>query len=181
MRYAKIFTVTMPTNAPQNLKIRKTLFLVLLAIIFIAVAFTVYQQNKPWVIPEEAKSLKNPLQPSEAALKSARSLYGENCAQCHGDTGKGDGPEGRKYDPKPADFTDAQHMNTVTDGALFYQISQGRKPMPAFKKRMTEDQRWQLVLLVRSLAAPPAEKQPATPAPTATKYKLLAAHRFPSK
>ena len=41
-------------------------------------------------------------------------------------------------------------MSATTDGELFYQISEGRKPMPAFKKRLTEEQRWQLVLLVRS-------------------------------
>jgi hypothetical protein len=28
--------------------------------------------------------------------------------------------------------------------------------MPSFKKRLTEDQRWGLVLLVRSFSAPPA-------------------------
>jgi mono/diheme cytochrome c family protein len=134
----------------------------------VAVAYTAYQENKPWVIPEEAKSRKNPLQPSEAALRSARNLYGENCAQCHGDAGKGDGSEALRYDPKPADFTDAPHMNSVTDGALFYQISQGRKPMPAFKRRMTEDQRWQLVLLIRSFALPPAEKKSAAPSTAAT-------------
>jgi mono/diheme cytochrome c family protein len=158
----------MPTNTPQNLKMRKTLFALLLVIILIAVVFTVFQENKPLVIPEEAKSRKNPLQPSEAALKSARSLYGENCAQCHGDTGKGDGPEALRYDPKPADFTDTPHMSTVTDGALFYQISQGRKPMPAFKRRMTEDQRWQLVLFIRSFAPPSADKKPVIPGPAAT-------------
>jgi mono/diheme cytochrome c family protein len=147
---------------------RKTLFALLLLIALVVLAYTVFQQNKPWVIPEEAKSRKNPLQPSAAALKSARNLYGENCAQCHGDSGKGDGPDALKYDPKPADFTDTPHMNTVTDGALFYQISQGRKPMPAFKRRITEDQRWQLVLLVRSFGPPPAEKKPATPAPAGT-------------
>jgi mono/diheme cytochrome c family protein len=147
---------------------RKTLFVSLLLIILVAVAYTAYQENKPWVIPEEAKSRKNPLQPSEAALRSARNLYGENCAQCHGDAGKGDGSEALRYDPKPADFTDAPHMNSVTDGALFYQISQGRKPMPAFKRRMTEDQRWQLVLLIRSFALPPAEKKSAAPSTAAT-------------
>ena len=159
----------MPANTSPNLRTRKSLFASLLLIILVAVAYTVFQENKPWVIPEEAKSRKNPLQPSEAALRSARSLYGENCAQCHGDAGKGDGSEALRYDPKPADFTDAPHMNSVTDGALFYQISQGRKPMPAFKKRMTEDQRWQLVLLIRSFALPPAEKKPAAPSTIATK------------
>jgi len=43
-------------------------------------------------------------------------------------------------------------MNGATDGELFYQISEGRKPMPSFKKRLSEEQRWQLVLLIRSFA-----------------------------
>ncbi len=152
----------MPTNERRKSGTRKAIFVLLLALILVAVAYAFFQENKPWVIPEEAKARRNPLQPSEAALKSAKALYGENCANCHGDSGKGDGSEARRHDPKPADFTDAQHMNTVTDGALFYQISQGRKPMPAFKRRMTEDQRWQLVLLVRSFARPlvSPEKKP---------------------
>jgi mono/diheme cytochrome c family protein len=144
--------VIIPANEPRKSGTRRILFALLLALIFLAIAYAYFQENKPWVIPEEAKARKNPLQPSEAALKSAKPLYAESCANCHGDSGKGDGSEALRYDPKPADFTDARHMNTVTDGALFYQISQGRKPMPAFKKRMTEDQRWQLVLLVRSFA-----------------------------
>jgi mono/diheme cytochrome c family protein len=150
--YAKILLAAMPANEPRKSGTRKTLFVLLLAFVLVAVAYAYFQENKPWVIPEEAKARKNPLQPSEAALKSAKALYAESCANCHGDSGKGDGSEAMRYDPKPADFTDAFHMNTATDGALFYQISQGRKPMPAFKRRMTEDQRWQLVLLVRSFA-----------------------------
>jgi mono/diheme cytochrome c family protein len=146
----------MLTNAPQDLKTRKTLFALLLALIVVVVAYTAFQENKPWVITEEAKGRKNPVPPSESAIIAAKPLYKENCAQCHGDTGKGDGSEALRYDPKPADFTDAPHMNAVTDGALFYQISQGRKPMPSFKRRMTENQRWQLVLLIRSFAAKPA-------------------------
>jgi len=142
----------MPTNEPRKSGTRTTLFVLLLALILVAVAYAYFQENKPWVIPEQAKARKNPLQPSEAALQSAKALYAESCANCHGDSGKGDGSEAMRYDPKPADFTDALRMNTATDGALFYQISQGRKPMPAFKRRMTEDQRWQLVLLVRSFA-----------------------------
>jgi mono/diheme cytochrome c family protein len=54
--------------------------------------------------------------------------------------------------PAPSDITDVKHMNTVTDGELFYQISEGRKPMPSFKRRLTEDQRWGLVLFVRTLS-----------------------------
>jgi mono/diheme cytochrome c family protein len=168
----------MPTNELRNSGMRKTLFVLLLALILVAVAYTFLQENKPWAIPEEAKSRKNPLQPSDAAIKSAKALYAENCANCHGLTGRGDGSEAMRYDPKPADFTDAPHMNSVTDGALFYQISQGRKPMPSFKKRMTEDQRWQLVLLVRSFAPPPGERRldaPVASKPEASKTPAPAA------
>jgi mono/diheme cytochrome c family protein len=45
-------------------------------------------------------------------------------------------------------------MNSVTDGEIFYQITEGRRPMPSFKNRLTQDQRWQLVLLVRSFSQP---------------------------
>ena len=65
------------------------------------------------------------------------------------------------YDPSPADLTDASKMSKRSDGEIYYQISEGRKPMPSFKKKLTEQQRWQLVLFVRSLAGAPAPPSPA--------------------
>jgi hypothetical protein len=49
-------------------------------------------------------------------------------------------------------LTDAPHLATVTDGELFYVISEGHKPMPSYRKKLTEEQRWQLVLLVRAFS-----------------------------
>ena len=146
----------MSTDAHRKLKTRKILFVSLLAIICITLGYGVFQRDKPWVVPEEVKKLKNPLPPSESTLKAARKIYMDECAQCHGEHGKGDGPEATMHSLTPADLTDARHMNTVTDGEIFYQISEGRKPMPSFKKRLAEDQRWGLVLLVRSFSAPSA-------------------------
>src|SRR4029077_12426568 len=88
--------------------------------------------------------------------KAARGIYMDESAQCHGEHGKGDGPEATMHSQTPADLTDTRHMNTVTDGEIFYQISARRQPMPSFKKRLTEDQRWGLVLFVRSFPAPSA-------------------------
>ena len=144
----------MSTDAQLNLKTRKILFVVLIALICISLVYSAFENNKPWVVPEEIKKLKNPVAPSESTLKAARGIYIDECAQCHGERGKGDGPEAAMHSPAPSNLTDAQHMNTVTDGELFYQISEGRKPMPSFKRRLTEDQRWGLVLFVRSLLAP---------------------------
>jgi mono/diheme cytochrome c family protein len=143
----------MATDAQPNLKTRKILFASLLALICIALVYAAFQTDKPWAVPEEFKRLRNPLAPSESALKASLRIYMDECAQCHGEHGKGDGSEARMHFPAPADLTDARRLNTVTDGEIFYQISEGRKPMPSFKKRLTEGQRWGLVLLVRSFSA----------------------------
>jgi mono/diheme cytochrome c family protein len=151
----------MPTRAPQNLRARKLLFALLLVVIIAAIGWTILQ-NRPWTVPDEARQRPNPLTSSDALLQSVRPLFHEKCAPCHGESGKGDGHDASLYDPPPTNFTDAKRMTAVTDGELFYKLTQGRKPMPSFKKRLTEDQRWRLVLLLRSFAGAPAGSSAAT-------------------
>jgi mono/diheme cytochrome c family protein len=155
----------MDSRIKANLAARKMLFVFLLAVICIVVVYSILDQNKPWVVPPEYKALKNPLQPSESNLSAARELYRDECAQCHGALGKGDGPEAYMHRPTPADLTDAHRMSTVSDGEIFYQISAGRRPMPPFKNRTTEDQRWQLTLLVRSFSQNSVAPETKPPAP----------------
>jgi mono/diheme cytochrome c family protein len=131
---------------------KKMLFFCLLALICGLLIYVLLRRND-WRVPEDAKSAKNPLTPSDAALKAAAPIYKEKCSDCHGEAGKGDGPEAMMYDPSPADFTDAKRMNALTDGQLYFQITEGRKPMPSFRSKLTAEQRWQLVILVRSFAA----------------------------
>jgi mono/diheme cytochrome c family protein len=150
----------MPTDAKRNLKTRKILFASLLALICIVLVYAALQGDRPWVVPEEVKRLKNPIAATESTLRAAREIYVDECAQCHGEQGKGDGPKARLHFPAPADLTDGRRMNSVTDGEIFYQISEGRKPMPSFKTRLTEDQRWGLVLLVRSFSTPSGTPTP---------------------
>jgi mono/diheme cytochrome c family protein len=145
----------MPPRAPQNLKARKALFALLLVVMLVAIIWTV-QQNRPWTVPAQAKQITNPLTASDSLVQSIRPLYLDKCAACHGNTGKGDGHDASLYDPAPTNFTDGARMSAITDGELFYKISEGHKPMPSFKKRLTEYQRWRLVLLLRSFAQPPA-------------------------
>lgn len=146
------FPLSVTPKARSSLRLRKILFAVLLGLICVLIAVTLYQ-NRAWKIPEAAKLRKNPLHSSPAALAAARSIYLDKCANCHGQAGKGDGPDAASYYPRPASLADPHRMNARTDGEIFYQISEGRKPMPAFKKHLTEEQRWQIVLFVRSLAA----------------------------
>jgi len=140
-------------KSPRTLRLRKLLFVTLVAVICIAIGIALYD-NRPWSIPESAKLIENPISSSPAALAAARAIYLDKCANCHGKTGKGDGPDAASYYPSPASLADAKRMNRETDGEIFYKIGQGRKPMPSFRKRLTDEQRWELVLYIRSLSAP---------------------------
>jgi mono/diheme cytochrome c family protein len=148
----------MSIRRPRSRTLPKFLFAAILAAIGFLVVRWVSQQSKPWVVPEEYKALKNPLLPTESNLSAARQLYRENCVQCHGEHGKGDGPEAWMHKPAPADLTDSQRMASVSDGEMFYQITEGRRPMPAFRTRLTADQRWQLILLLRSFSQPASNR-----------------------
>ena len=137
----------------RNRSVARAMFLLVLAGVAAAIIYSAVNKAPwSWPVPEEAKQLKNPLQPTPRELKSAHEVYADKCAHCHGDTGKGDGRDANRYDPAPTNFTDASKMNAATDGELFYKISEGKKPMPVFKNKLTEDQRWELVLLIRSFA-----------------------------
>lgn len=134
-----------------TLRQRKIIFGSLLAIIVAAVAYSIYE-SQDWPVPETAKRVRNPIQSSASVLASAHALYLDKCANCHGDTGKADGPEATSYYPHPASLADASRMKGKSDGELFYRITNGRRPMPAFKKRLSDEQRWELVLLIRTFA-----------------------------
>jgi mono/diheme cytochrome c family protein len=149
-----------PPKKPKTLL--KLLFALAIALIFLSIGLAALHKT-PWKVPLEDKVRKNPLPASAANLNAAKPVYNEYCGNCHGDSGKGDGSDAMMYDPSPSDLTDSKHMNTLTDGEIFYQITQGRKPMPSFRKKLTEDQRWQLVILVRSFSSS------ATPPPAAPK------------
>jgi mono/diheme cytochrome c family protein len=155
----------MSPRSPNDLRLRKFLFALLLLVIASAIIFTILQ-NRPWSIPDSARQIKNPIPLADADLSTIRPIYRDKCSSCHGLTGKGDGHDASLYDPHPTDFTDIHRMPRITDGELFYKLTEGRKPMPSFKKRLTDDQRWRMVLLLRAFAQPSAAdpiSNPPTP------------------
>jgi mono/diheme cytochrome c family protein len=141
------------TDKKQRQQAVKKIMFVLLITGTVTGVLHIATERREWAIPPEAKAMKNPVDASEATLQSIKPVYNENCAQCHGYSGRGDGREARSHSTLPPDFTEPGRMSAQSDGELFYKISAGKRPMPSFKGRFTEEQRWQLVLLVRWLAS----------------------------
>ena len=122
-----------------------------LTLIFSFMISDSFGQTTPWVAPKDADNLKNPLAGNSSVLADAKTLYVANCGPCHGDKGRGDGPAAAGLNPKPADHSSVAVQNE-TDGAIFWKMSEGRAPMPAYKKIFTDQQRWELVNYIRTLA-----------------------------
>ena len=126
--------------------------LVLVILLGATLAATGQDDNSPWVAPDDAKKVHNPVKSSPGSLAAAAQLYKINCAGCHGPKGDGNGPAAEGLPRKPANFTDAKMMKEATDGELFWKMSNGRPPMPAWEI-LSETQRWQLVNYVRAFAS----------------------------
>ncbi|MCK5263559.1 MAG: c-type cytochrome [Gammaproteobacteria bacterium] len=56
---------------------------------------------------------------------SGKDNYDRYCIQCHGDYGEGDGVLTRVYSMEPADHTDAEHMDKVSNKKLRAIITKG--------------------------------------------------------
>ena len=130
---------------------RKKLLLVAVVMLPGLLISKAFAQRTPWVSPKLAQELKNPLAGDKTVLAEGKSLYTTNCAPCHGDKGRGDGPAAQALNPKPADHTSSV-VQSETDGALFWKLSEGRNPMPGYKTILSERQRWELINYIRTLA-----------------------------
>jgi len=135
------------------LKTPSTISVNLILLIFSFMLFNniVKAQNNKWVAPKEADNIKNPLAGNTTILKDAKVLYTSYCVPCHGEKGKGDGVAAAGLSTKPADHSGSLVQNQ-TDGALFWELSEGHNPMPAYKTALTETQRWSLINYIRTLA-----------------------------
>lgn len=128
----------------------KTLMLFAVASILTLGAFI--QQPKEWVVPESAKKTVNPTDKGDAENKAVgKRLYTTYCQSCHGKEGYGDGPKVAELKTKAGDFSSGEFQRQ-TDGAIFYKLTIGRGDMPAFDKKIPDDEdRWLIVNYIRTL------------------------------
>ena len=105
-------------------------------------------------IPEE-----RPFEPSLSSIAAGRKLFiDQDCVKCHGETGKGDGPQADELVDdwempiRPANLTLPYFKNGKRDQDIYrvFTSALNGTPMPAFDE-LTEEERWQLVDYVRSL------------------------------
>jgi len=71
---------------------------------------------------------------AEEEKPDAAALYKKNCAMCHKADGKGYAAM------KTPDFTDKDWQASKKDEELIETVTKGKPPMPAFEKKLSEDE-----------------------------------------
>ena len=85
-------------------------------------------------------------------------LFKQNCAACHGESGKGDGPAAASLNPKPRDFSDKAVMSGIDDKKIVEIVQKGGAAvgksalMPPLGAALNEAQIQDIVAYIRTLA-----------------------------
>ncbi|MDH3496191.1 MAG: FTR1 family protein [Gemmatimonadota bacterium] len=95
----------------------------------------------------------DPMPQAAPSLRLGARIYGRACAQCHGETGSGDGPTSVALDPPPSDLTDRAALSGTTPLEFFRKISVGvaGTGMPAFEASLSVQERWAVALYAAGL------------------------------
>ena len=107
------------------------------------------QQVKPWPVPDEYKTIENPVPESETSIKAGMTLYVKYCATCHGRSGLGDGVKARTLKDFCGDFSGAWYQDQ-TDGEHFYKTKFGRGEMPKYEGIVSDENIWYIVNYMRT-------------------------------
>ena len=137
----------------------KTLRLLLLMVALLVLGTLAYSNggaaadsmSGKWLSPAASAAKKNPIASTQESIGAGQKIYSKTCAMCHGKTGDADGPAVIELNIHPAKLSDPK-LATESDGSLFWKITTGKKPMPAYGKRLSETDRWNLVNYIRTLS-----------------------------
>ena len=94
--------------------------------------------------------------PEAPSLARGGQIFRTNCASCHGELGRGDGPMAKGMEPKPADLSAAAELRDQSPLDYYRRVSIGvvGTAMPAFETRLSPEDRWAVALYASVLRLP---------------------------
>ena len=140
----------------------KRLLLSLSAIVIAAVFAFGQESVQKWMAPARAAAKKNPVQANETSIALGKKIYERQCLACHGAQGKGDGRMAAHLEKRPGNLANTK-LWEQSDGALFWKVNEGHRPMPTFKNVMSDEERWPVINYIRTLTPKPVSKDQTKP------------------
>ncbi len=102
-------------------------------------------------IEKPGERIEVPPPPESATVAKGRKLYRANCAACHGQHGRGEGPGASALPVKPRDFTTGELKAGSSPEQIYLRIAAGIRPsgMPSFREQLAPEEIWSIVRYVR--------------------------------
>ncbi len=90
---------------------------------------------------------------------AGKTIYMDECASCHGDSGMGDGPRAEKLPSIPPPVGAPAYSRAVPPTRWFQVITQGRidRLMPGYGASLSDRQRWDIVAYLMTLGTTPEQ------------------------
>lgn len=112
-------------------------------------------ERQRWDVVAYAFSLSE----TQEQIAQGEALYEAHCAACHGEAGKGDGPQSSALPVAPGDFTNLERMADKSAAELADSIRQGvGEAMPAFEGQFSEEEVWALTAYIRTMGYASSEQ-----------------------
>jgi copper transport protein len=136
-------------------RLQPVLPLVILVVVGIGLGLILGAHQHGRVSQRQARE-NNPVAATEESIARGRMLFSANCTQCHGESGRGDGPLASSLPIPPANLYD--HIPYHPDQFFFGVITNGLSGvMPSFEAQLSEEDRWNILNFLRAMFA----EQPA--------------------
>ena len=101
---------------------------------------------------QAGKELHSPIAMTEATVEQGKFIYEKFCIECHGPTGKGDGPVVKKGNyPQPPAY-DGTQLKDLPEGKMFHSLTYGRNiAMGSHASQINQKERWLVIQYVKYL------------------------------
>jgi mono/diheme cytochrome c family protein len=111
--------------------------------------------------------VKAPFAPTAAVYTAGAKIYREHCAVCHGLPGQPQTAIAAGEFPKPPDLMNTEGVRRDPIGVTYWKIANGLRltGMPGFQGALTEEQLWQVTLLLKYTQLLPADVMTALRSP----------------
>jgi mono/diheme cytochrome c family protein len=117
----------------------------------------VHGGEPPMSLEQAAIKMHNPLQATPENLAKGKEQFNTYCAPCHGESAQGDGPVAHILKKPPKSLL-VGAIKDRPDGYIYGAIRDGVRASPSYADEMAAEQRWQVVMYLRSMQSAAAAK-----------------------
>lgn len=123
-----------------------------------------HHQVMMYGVPASYREFREPLPHDPAELRRGAAIFQRRCASCHGFSGHGDGPVGKRLSSPPANLAWLANTPMSRSGPyMYWTIAEGGREfgsdMPAYRILLSRDDIWAVIGYIQNGPSPPPARR----------------------